>query len=96
MLQLNRSPVAAHWGVVSRVQTDLEFRGAGHGRDLMVEVARMALSLGLEQLHIAVRGGQRIEDFYRGLGWQEVGRWPSALRLGPDDDRDEILMMLTL
>ncbi|HEX3824056.1 MAG TPA: GNAT family N-acetyltransferase [Mycobacteriales bacterium] len=95
-LRLNTSPLTAHWGVVSRVQTDLEFRGLGNGRELMTEAARMASSLGLEQLHIAVRSGQGIEGFYANLGWQTVGRWPSALRLGPRDDRDEVFMMLRL
>jgi GNAT superfamily N-acetyltransferase len=81
VLQLNNSPLTAHWGVVSRVQTDLPYRGVGLGRTLMAEVAREADHLGLEQLHIAVRGGQGIEDFYLALGWRVVGRWPAALRL---------------
>jgi L-amino acid N-acyltransferase YncA len=96
LLQMNGSSLTAHWGVVRHVQTDLPFRGAGLGRMLMAEVARSARELGLEQLHIAVRGGQGIEDFYTGLGWQTIGRWPAALRLRPGDDRDEILMLLAL
>jgi GNAT superfamily N-acetyltransferase len=78
--------------VLSRVQTDLAFRGTGLGRLLLSEAARRAHELGLQQLHIAVRGGQDIERFYARLGWQEIGRWPAALRLGPGDDRDEGLM----
>jgi hypothetical protein len=35
-----------------------------------------------------------LEDFYSRLGWREVGRWLGALRFGPDDDRDEVLMLL--
>ncbi|TWF94707.1 hypothetical protein [Saccharopolyspora dendranthemae] len=34
--------------------------------------------------------------FYERLGWKEIGRWPGALRLSPDDTRDEILMFLEL
>jgi hypothetical protein len=26
---------------------------------------------------------------------REIGRWPNALRFGPDDTRDEVLMILT-
>jgi hypothetical protein len=43
-----------------------------------------------------VRGGQGIEDFYGKLGWQTVGHWPAALRLGGDEYRDEVLMNLEL
>jgi hypothetical protein len=50
--------------------------------------------MGLEQLHLAARGCVRLEDFYRRLGWMEIGRWPDALRLAPGDDRDEVLMIL--
>lgn len=50
--------------------------------------------LGLEQLRLAARGGEGLEDFYGRLGWREVGRWPGALRLAPHDTRDEVLMLL--
>ena len=50
--------------------------------------------MGLEQLHLAAGGGAGLEEFYRRLGWTEVGRWPEALRLAPGDDRDEVLMIL--
>ncbi len=50
--------------------------------------------MGLEQLHLAARGGMGLEHFYARLGWREIGRWPGALRLAPGDDRDEILMVL--
>ncbi|MGW4750599.1 GNAT family N-acetyltransferase, partial [Streptomyces sp. NPDC004290] len=29
-------------------------------------------------------------------GWTEVGRWPGALRVAPGDDRDDIMMALSL
>ena len=97
VLERNLSVLTAHWARVLRVQTTLTARGSGVGRALMSEVARSAqVDLGLEQLHIEVRGGQGLEAFYETCGWQEVGRWPLALRLGPDDDRDEILMLLRL
>jgi hypothetical protein len=38
--------------------------------------------------------GEGLEDFYRRLGWQEIGRWPGALRFD-HGDRDEVLMLLT-
>lgn len=47
-----------------------------------------------EQLHLAVRGGMGLEDFYKRLGWRGIGRWPNALCPATDDTRDEALMIL--
>lgn len=54
--------------------------------------------MGPERLGLAARAGLGLglEEFYLKLGWVEVGRWPGALRVVPGDDRDEILMSLTL
>ncbi len=61
----------------------------------MNEVRRIARDeMGLEQLHLAARGGVGLEAFYGRLGWKEVGRWPGALRLADGGDRDEVLMHL--
>jgi len=89
------SPVVAHWGEVRHLQTRLAHRGRGLGAALMRELRRIARDeMDLEQLHLAARGGVGLESFYGRLGWREVGRWPGALRLGPGDDRDEVLMLL--
>jgi GNAT superfamily N-acetyltransferase len=91
-----RDPVIAHWGTVSHLQTLPALRGQGVGRALMMSARQIARQeMGLEQLHLAARGGMGLERFYARLGWREIGRWPGALRLAPDDDRDEILMILT-
>ena len=96
-LRLNRSPVAAHWARVFRVQTSLARRGSGVGRALMEEAARSARDdLHLEQLHLELRSGQGLEGFYESCGWREIGRWPAALRLSSEDYRDEVLMLLLL
>lgn len=91
-------PLVAHWGTLHHVQTRLSVRGCGVGTALMNRVREIARDeMGLEQLHLAARGGVGLEHFYRRLGWREIGRWPGALRLsaGPgDDDRDEVLMLL--
>ncbi|HWE70253.1 MAG TPA: GNAT family N-acetyltransferase [Acidimicrobiales bacterium] len=97
LLERNRNQLTAHWARVLRLQTALDARGLGIGRALMSEIVRAARDdLGLEQLHIEVRGGQGLEAFYEPYGWRQIGRWPGALRLGPDDDRDEVLMVLPL
>lgn len=89
-------PLIAHWGTVSHLQTRPAFRGQGIGSALMGQARQAARDeMGLEQLRLAVRGGTGLETFYARLGWKVTGRWPRALRLGPGDDRDEILMILT-
>lgn len=88
-------PLVMHWGTVNSVQTHPRFRGRGIGAGLMRQVRHVARDeMGLEQLRLAARAGMGLEDFYGRLGWQEVGRWPGALRFGPGDDRDEVLMLL--
>ncbi|MEL5955115.1 GNAT family N-acetyltransferase [Streptomyces sp. CLV115] len=87
----------AHWGTLHHVQTRPAVRGRGYGVALMNEARRFARDeMNLEQLHLAARAGVGLEDFYGRLGWKEIGRWPRALRLAPDDDRDEVLMLLDL
>jgi GNAT superfamily N-acetyltransferase len=95
-LSRDPSPLIAHWGVVGHLQTQLAHRNQGVGSALMRRLQEVARDeMGLEQLHLAVRGGTGLEDFYSRLGWRVTGRWPGKLRLAPDDTRDEILMILT-
>ena len=90
------NPVIAHWGCINHLQTLPALRGRGIGGALMRHARRVARQeMGLEQLHLAARGGMGLEHFYARLGWREIGRWPHALRLAPGDDRDEILMVLS-
>ncbi|MDT0451691.1 GNAT family N-acetyltransferase [Streptomyces hesseae] len=94
---LKRDPyrLVGHWGTIHHLQTHPAFRGRGIGSALVHELRRIARDeLGLEQLRLAARGGEGLEEFYGRLGWREVGRWPEALRFAPDDTRDEILMVL--
>jgi GNAT superfamily N-acetyltransferase len=96
VLSRDPSPVIAHLGTVNHLQTQLAHRNQGIGSALMHGLRKVARDeMGLEQLHLAARGGTGLEDFYSRLGWREVGRWPGKLRLAPDDTRDEILMILT-
>lgn len=95
-LQCHPGPLTGHWGTISHLQTLPAFRGQGIGAALMGQARQVARQeMGLEQLHLAARGGMGLERFYTRLGWREIGRWPGALRLAPGDDRDEILMVLS-
>lgn len=88
----NRFGLKAHWRVLKRVMVLPGSQGRGYGAALMREAAAVGRGLGLAGLQVTVRDGHGLDGFYRGLGYREVGRLPGALRVAPDDDRDEILM----
>jgi hypothetical protein len=76
---LARTPsrLVGHWATVHHLQTHPSHRGRGVGSALMRRLHHLAREeLGLEQLHLAVRGGMGLEGFYARLGWREIGRWP--------------------
>jgi GNAT superfamily N-acetyltransferase len=87
------SPLRRHWATVIRVQVHPSRQGTGLGGALMRGVHDIARSRGLEFLYLGVRGGTGTEGFYRGLGYEEVGRVPGAIRMAPGDDREEILLV---
>ena len=94
-LQRDPNPLIAHWGTIRHLQTLPASRGQGIGGALMKYARQVARAeMGLEQLRLSARGGTGLESFYARLGWEVAGRWRGALRLGPGDDRDEILMIL--
>lgn len=95
-LDRNEHPLVAHWATVRRLQTHPAERGRGIARALMTELVNEAREDGLQQLHLAVRGGMGLEGLYLKLGWRVTGTWPQALRLDDDDYGDEILMSLSL
>ncbi|MBF9133390.1 GNAT family N-acetyltransferase [Plantactinospora sp. S1510] len=92
----NRFHLKAHWCVLKRVMVHPDRQGHGYGQALLREAEKLARQAGWEALHLTVRDGRGVEEFYRRLGYREVGRLPGALRVGPGDDRDEIHMWLPL
>ncbi|MET0414707.1 MAG: GNAT family N-acetyltransferase, partial [Actinoplanes sp.] len=92
----NRFALKDHWRVLKRVMVSPKSQGHGYGAAIMREAEAVGRRMGLAALHVTVRGGAGVERFYEGLGYREVGRVPGALRVAPDDDRDEILMWLAL
>jgi GNAT superfamily N-acetyltransferase len=87
------TPLRRHWATVLRVQVHPSRQGQGLGRVLMSGVHDIARARSLEFLHLGARGGTGVDAFYRGLGYTEVGRVPGAIRVGPGDDREEILLV---
>jgi GNAT superfamily N-acetyltransferase len=92
----NRFALKEHWRVLKRVMVSTDSRGRGYGAALMREAEKLGRQMGLAGLQVTVRAGAGTERFYARLGYREVGRMPGALRVGPGDDRDEIVMWLGL
>jgi GNAT superfamily N-acetyltransferase len=90
------SHLRRHWRTVLRVMVRPDHQGRGHGALLMRGLHDLARGLGLEQLQLTVRGGQSLEGFYRRLGYDVIGCHPGAIRVGPGDDRDEVMLVLRL
>jgi GNAT superfamily N-acetyltransferase len=92
----NRHALKDHWRVLKRVMVAPASQGRGYGAAIMREAVEVGQKMGLAALQLTVRGGTGTEAFYTRLGYREVGRIPGALRIGPQDDRDEIIMWLDL
>ncbi|MEV6206579.1 GNAT family N-acetyltransferase [Kitasatospora sp. NPDC051914] len=91
-----RFELMEHWRLLQRVMVDPGLQGRGHGAELLAEAERIARGWGLAGLKLTLRGGLGLEKFYGRSGWNEVGRVPGAIRVGPGDDRDDVVMWLDL
>jgi ribosomal protein S18 acetylase RimI-like enzyme len=81
---------------IKRLQVQPELQGQGIGSALLRAMDSFAASLGLEQLHLTVRGGTGRESWYEREGYKVVATIPGAIRVQPGDDRDEIYMVKEL
>jgi GNAT superfamily N-acetyltransferase len=88
--------VVAHRCEVARLMVHPQRQGRGWGRALLAAAVAHAREHGVEQLLLSTRGGTPLPPFYEKLGWTEVGVFPGALRLGPDEVRDEHWFQLRL
>lgn len=95
-LQPGSGPVVAHRATVLRLMVDPGRQGRGLGARLLTAAVDRARELGLDQLLLSTRGGTGLPAFYTHLGWTEVGRFPRALHVTPDDVRDEHWFQLDL
>jgi GNAT superfamily N-acetyltransferase len=90
------SALSRHWRTVLRVMVHPKYQGGGAGRLLMDGLRQSAVELGLEQLQLTIRDGNSLEEFYGKLGYRAVGSHPRAVRVAPDDYRDELMMVTDL
>ena len=95
-LSFRPGPLFRHWATVKRLQVHPSLQGRGFGGALLDELARVAKQLGLEQLHLTVRGGTGTEALYERHGYRVMSRIPDVIRLAPDDTREEIYMVARL
>ncbi|GAA4554176.1 GNAT family N-acetyltransferase [Pseudonocardia xishanensis] len=95
-LQPGAGPVVAHRATVLRLMVAPQRQRRGLGGLLLAAAVDRARELGFDQLLLSARGGTGLPEFYRLQGWTEVGRFPRALRVGPDDVRDEHWFQLDL
>ena len=89
-------PLFRHWATVKRLMVHPSLQRTGRGHALLDAVTQKSLELGLEQLHLTVRGGTGYESFYERHGFEIKARIPGAIRVAPDDDREEIYMVKLL
>ncbi len=85
-----------HWRWVLRVMVHPDHQGNGAGALLMNGLHEVATGLGLEQLILTIRDGLGLERFYARFGYEIIGRHPTAIRLAPGDDRDEVYLLAKL
>ncbi len=90
------SALNVHWRTVLRVMVHPKYQGGGAGKLLMNGLRESATQLGLEQLQLTIRDGGGLEKFYESLGYRIVGTHPRAVRVAPDDYRDEIMLVTDL
>lgn len=95
-LRRGAGPRIAHRADVLRLMVHPDRQGEGLGRVLLDAAVARGRELGLDQLLLSARGGTGLPAFYTRLGWTEVGVFPAALDLGPDDRRDEHWFQLRL
>ncbi|GAA0905648.1 GNAT family N-acetyltransferase [Streptomyces thermoalcalitolerans] len=96
-LTFNTHRLMTHWLWLYTVMVHPRHQGRGYGRELLATAANAARSFdGIEAIRLTCRGGLGLERFYASCGYKEVGRVPGAIRVAPDDDRDDVIMHLSL
>jgi len=93
----NTHRLMTHWVWLYTVMVHPHHQGKGYGRDLLAAAEDAARGFdGIDAIRLTCRGGNGLERFYGSCGYKEVGRVPGAIRVAPDDYRDDVFMLLPL
>lgn len=97
-LFLERRPgdLFRHWATIKRLQVHPSRQGQGIGGALLEAAHEFARDMGLENLHLTVRGGTGTEALYERHGYRLHARLPNVIRVAPDDTREELYMIKDL
>lgn len=95
-LRGGRHATRQHRADVKRLMVHPDLQGRGWGKALLDAAVAHATAIGLQQLLLSARGGTALPGYYAKQGWTPVGVFPDALRMGPDDLRDEHWFQLRL
>jgi GNAT superfamily N-acetyltransferase len=95
-LEQRPGPLFRHWAMLKRLQVHPSLQGQGIGRNLLEATHHLASGIGLERLHLTIRGGTGRESFYTQCGYEIVASIPGSIRLGPGEDRDELYLIAKL
>jgi GNAT superfamily N-acetyltransferase len=96
VLEMNAMPLVRHWAWFKRLMVLPSLQRRGVGRHLHDAAINAAQRLGLEQLYLTCRSATGLVEFYRHLGWEQVGVMPDNLRMVDGSYRDEIYMRYVL
>jgi GNAT superfamily N-acetyltransferase len=86
----------SHTGRLELVLVEQRWIRIGLGSRLVSDLLARATELGLERLDVALPAGSGLEVFFGTFGFTEWGRRPGWIRGADMDDRDEIVMGVTL
>ena len=88
--------LSGHTGEIVAVMVDPDLRGSGSGSRLMTALLTQARGARVSRVEACVREGAGLEDFFGRFGFAEWGRRPGWIRVGPGQDRDEIILGATV
>jgi GNAT superfamily N-acetyltransferase len=95
-LEHRPGPLFRHWATIKRLQVHPGEQRRGIGKLLLRACHAHAQKLGIEALHLTVRGRTGTEAFYESEGYERVATIPQAIRLSAEDTRDELYMVKRL
>jgi GNAT superfamily N-acetyltransferase len=95
-LEQRPGPLFKHFATIKRLQVHPSFQGRGIGSAFLDSAAETARGLGLEQLHLTVRGGTGTESFYEAHGYELKARIPGLIKVGRNKYEDELYLMRRL